>query len=329
MIKKNNAKLSSMESFYEYFEGKKGDDIFIVTHTDMDGIVAGSLIADHFKTNNVIMANYGKGGELGFDYKEIPKGKDVIFTDYSFSNIDNLMAILSQKPKSLSIIDHHKTTLDLFKNKRFFDVVEFKATKDGINLFYDIDINRCGAKIAFDIINTVTVHSNAVKKLVDLVDSYDRWKFTPDNLDPVYINDYIYGSTQSYVLSPIITEMIHNESEEKLNEWIKIGKRFEDVKLKLNELTTSTFSFEAEFHGYKIKAIEARGNSQLLGNAINEYPFIVIFHYDNRKKVFTYSLFKRANSDVDILSIVRKYGGGGHTCACGFVSEQRLVTPAR
>ena len=185
MIKKNNARVSSMEGFYDYFEGKEGDDIFIVTHTDMDGIVAGSLIADHFKTKNVIMANYGKGGELGFDYKEIPKGKDVIFTDYSFSTIDNLMAILGQKPKSLTVFDHHKTTLDLFKNGKRFDVVEFKAAQNSIELFYDIDINRCGSKISFDVINAVTVHSNAVKRLVSLVDSYDRWKFTPDNLDPV------------------------------------------------------------------------------------------------------------------------------------------------
>ncbi len=329
MNKKNNARISSMEGFYNYFEEKEGDDIFIVTHTDMDGIVAGSLIADHFKTKNVIMANYGKAGELGFDYKEIPKGKDVIFTDYSFSTIDNLMAILGQKPKSLTVFDHHKSTLDLFKNGKRFDVVEFKAVQNNIELFYDIDINRCGTKITFDVINSITVHSNAVKKLVDLVDLYDRWKFTPDNLDPVFINDYLYGSTQAYVLSPVVTEMINNKSESKLNEWIQIGKKFEDIKAKLNDITASTFAFEAEFHGYKVKAIEARGNSQLLGNAINEYPFIVIFHYDNRKKVFTYSLFKRANSNANILSIAREYGGGGHICACGFVSDKRLVIPVR
>ena len=135
MIKKSNTRVSSMERFYNYFEGKEGDDILVITHTDMDGIIAGSLVADYFDTKNVVMTNYGKGGELGFDYKTIGmKGKDVIFTDYSFSTIDNFMAILSQKPKSLSIFDHHKTTIDLFKNKRFLDVVEFKAAKDGINL---------------------------------------------------------------------------------------------------------------------------------------------------------------------------------------------------
>ena len=329
MIKKSNTRVSSMERFYNYFEGKEGDDILVITHTDMDGIIAGSLVADYFDTKNVVMTNYGKGGELGFDYKKIGlKGKDVIFTDYSFSTIDNFMAILSQKPKSLSIFDHHKTTIDLFKNKRFLDVVEFKAAKDGINLFYDIDINRCGAKIAFDVINAATVYSDAVKKLVNLVDSYDRWQFTQDNLDPVYLNEYIYGSNQAYVLSPVITKMIHNEVELELDKWIKIGKKYEELKAKTNGLTASVFAFETEFHGYKVKAIEARGNSQLLGNAINEYPFIVIFHYDNRKKEFIYSLFKNANSDVNILSIATEYGGGGHVCACGFTSDQRLVIPA-
>ena len=82
MIKKNNARTSNnMEKFNAYFEGMRGADILVITHTDMDGIVAGSLVADYFDTKNVVMANYGKGGELGFDYKTIGlKGKDVIFT---------------------------------------------------------------------------------------------------------------------------------------------------------------------------------------------------------------------------------------------------------
>ena len=71
MIKKSNTRVSSMERFYNYFEGKEGDDILVITHTDMDGIIAGSLVADYFDTKNVVMTNYGKGGELGFDYKTI------------------------------------------------------------------------------------------------------------------------------------------------------------------------------------------------------------------------------------------------------------------
>ena len=30
-----------------------------------------------------------------------------------------------------------------------------------------------------------------------------------------------------------------------------------------------------------------------------------------------------------ILSIAKEYGGGGHVCACGFVSDKRLVTPQK
>ena len=319
----------AMEKFHSYFKGKKGNEILGITHTDMDGIMSGSIAADHFDTKNVLMANYGKGGVLGFDYKEASMNeKDVIFTDYSFSTVDNLMALLDQKPKSLSIFDHHMNTLELVSSKEF-DAVKNRASQEGVELFYDIDINRCGTKIIFDVLSESNAYSDAVQRLVNLVDTYDRWRFTEADLSSIYLNQYLYGSTQSYVMSPIVADMLHNDNEERLEAWLLIGKKFYDIKIKMNELTASTFSFDTEFHGHKVIAIEARGNSQLLGNAINEYPFVIIFHYDSKKKVFIYSMFKRENSDADILSIAKGYGGGGHVCACGFVSDQRLVTPIR
>ena len=328
-MKKNIGKINcamNMDKIYDYFKGKKGDEISVITHTDMDGIMAGSLVALYFDTKNVLMADYGKAGELGFDYHEVPiKDKHVIFTDYSFSNISNFMIILHEKPKSITVFDHHMNTLDLVRSKKI-EVVKNKAAEMGVDLFYDVDINRCGTKIVFDVITRFSNCSKATARLVDLVDLYDRWKFK-DNLDPVYLNDYLYGSTQAYVMSPVVEAMITNISEVELDKWLSIGKQYRELKVQMNEITASSFSFNTVFHGYNVLAIEARGNSQLLGNAINEYPFIIVFHYDNRKKTFTYSLFKRESSDVDILSIAKEYGGGGHVCACGFVSDKRLVTP--
>ena len=328
-MKKNIGKINcamNMDKIYDYFKGKKGDEISVITHTDMDGIMAGSLVALCFDTKNVLMADYGKAGELGFDYHEVPiKDKHVIFTDYSFSNISNFMIILHEKPKSITVFDHHMNTLDLVRSKKI-EVVKNKAAEMGVDLFYDVDINRCGTKIVFDMITRFSDCFKATTRLVDLVDLYDRWKFK-DNLDPVYLNDYLYGSTQAYVMSPIVEAMITNTSEVELDKWLSIGKQYRELKVQMNEITASAFSFNTVFHGYNVLAIEARGNSQLLGNAINEYPFIIVFHYDNRKKTFTYSLFKRESSDVDILSIAKEYGGGGHVCACGFVSDKRLVTP--
>ena len=328
-MKKNIGKINcamNMDKIYDYFKGKKGDEISVITHTDMDGIMAGSLVALCFDIKNVLMADYGKAGELGFDYHEVPiKDKHVIFTDYSFSNISNFMIILHEKPKSITVFDHHMNTLDLVRSKKI-EVVKNKAAEMGVDLFYDVDINRCGTKIVFDVITRFSDCFKATVRLVDLVDLYDRWKFK-DNLDPVYLNDYLYGSTQAYVMSPVVEAMITNTSEVELDKWLSIGKQYRELKVQMNEITASAFSFNTVFHGYNVLAIEARGNSQLLGNAINEYPFIIVFHYDNRKKTFTYSLFKRESSDVDILSIAKEYGGGGHVCACGFVSDKRLVTP--
>ena len=70
-MKKNIGKINcamNMDKIYDYFKGKKGDEISVITHTDMDGIMAGSLIALCFDTKNVLMADYGKAGELGLDY---------------------------------------------------------------------------------------------------------------------------------------------------------------------------------------------------------------------------------------------------------------------
>lgn len=314
-----------MEGFLKYFDKKRGDSILCITHTDMDGIMAGSIVANAFQTNNWIMANYGKNNKIGFDFENgCMEGKDVIITDYSFSTVENIMDLLNQKPKSLSIFDHHMNTLELAMSEEL-DKAKNHASQNGIELFYDIDINRCGTKIIFDALKDDAT-TDAQEKLVDLVDTYDRWKFTKEDLSPLYLNDYLYGSTQTYVMSPAVVGLF-TANMEFLEDRLKIGKAYHDIKEEMNKLTSTAFSFTTEFKGYKIKAIEARGNSTLLGNAINEFPFVVIFHYDQWKKSFVYSMFKTTDSDADILSIAKSYGGGGHTCACGFTSDERLITP--
>ena len=314
----------AMDQFHNYFKGKKGDDIFAITHTDMDGIMSGSMVASHFETTNVVMANYAKNNQLGFEVNESFTGKDIIITDYSFSVPKNIMDILAAKPKSVSIFDHHMNTLELV-NSDEFDDVKNHASQEGIELFYDIDKERCGTKIIFDVLTANRKIDDAEKKLAELVDTYDRWLFTEEDMDPVYLNDFLYGSYQAYVMSPIVKEMVENKSVRKLNSWIKIGKGFHDLTVEMNKLTAENFAFVTEFKGYKVKAIEARGNSSLLGNAINEYDFVMIFHLDSRKGSFVYSLFKNPNSEADILSIAKSYGGGGHECACGFTCDDRLV----
>ena len=46
-MKKNNARISNnMEKYNKNCEGMKGDEFLVITHKDMEGIIAVSLVAD-------------------------------------------------------------------------------------------------------------------------------------------------------------------------------------------------------------------------------------------------------------------------------------------
>jgi nanoRNase/pAp phosphatase (c-di-AMP/oligoRNAs hydrolase) len=70
--------------------------------------------------------------------------------------------------------------------------------------------------------------------------------------------------------------------------------------------------------GQKAYALNAyRFGSQGFGEKAKEYPVCIAFIYDGRQ--FTVSLYSET---VDVSTIAKSFGGGGHKGAAGFVCKE-------
>ena len=78
-------------------------------------------------------------------------------------------------------------------------------------------------------------------------------------------------------------------------------------------------SFETELNGLKIVACNgAQFNSNSFDSIYNPefHDAMMPFNYDGQANIWNFSLY--TTKDVDILSIAKSFGGGGHLRACGF-----------
>jgi nanoRNase/pAp phosphatase (c-di-AMP/oligoRNAs hydrolase) len=74
---------------------------------------------------------------------------------------------------------------------------------------------------------------------------------------------------------------------------------------------------EVELDGHKVLAVNSASMISKLGNKLaQDRPFSIVWRQD-RDGQFNYSL-RSTESGLDVASIAKKYGGGGHVHAAGF-----------
>jgi uncharacterized protein len=102
--------------------------------------------------------------------------------------------------------------------------------------------------------------------------------------------------------------------EEMINEGkiiLKYQQRQDDLNVKRN-------SFYSYFEGLKLICMNGqRSNSQVF-NSIDETTYdIMLNYYRVNKDIIAVSLYSK--KDIDVSLITKKYGGGGHKQAAGFI----------
>jgi oligoribonuclease NrnB/cAMP/cGMP phosphodiesterase (DHH superfamily) len=163
------------------------------------------------------------------------------------------------------------------------------------------------------------------KKIVRLVGQYDTWRQTPEkklfsDLDwNQYTLPFQYGM-RTYQ-KPEDVDVFHIIIDEK----VLIGKSILDYQKNINN-TILKNRFVVEHNGLKLLAV----NSNFFNSNIFEGFFIPEIHDAMMPFVYAgngkwkFSLY--TTKDVDILSIAKSFGGGGHVKACGFEIDNKELS---
>jgi len=281
--------------------------ICIYHSRDLDGYCSGAIVKKKYPEAKLIGFDYGQGLQKLLDL--IPPREKIIMVDVSLPM--NEMHELWLHSGSLTWIDHHESA---------------------INDYADYHKTHCQHVISFIAVleNGISACEGAWKWLfpkldmprtVQLLGEYDTWR----NSDLSHWNNVVLpfqfgmrlnvSSAESF--PQILLDSESDMASMKINEIFIKGDTILEYQKQQN-IISMRGSFDATFEGYRVLACNGGGfNSQAFESKWNEddYDLMMPFKYDGAKWIF--SLY--TTKDIDCSAIAKKYGGGGHKKAAGFM----------
>ncbi len=271
-------------------------------HTDLDGQCSAAIIKMRHaqdKDLKLIPINYS----MDFPFDTIKKNEKIFIVDFSLKmpEFRKLMGIT----KELVWIDHHKTAIE--------DTVEISDEIRGLRRIG----TDSGCKLTWEYFYHPTLKT---PRIVELVSDYDAWVFKhKDETKEVKAG-----------LESVDTEPEHANwvrwfnSDGALDEIRNAGIPIIKYQKRLYKRLIEKWGYSVEFEGYKAIVVNIGVfNSDLFEDVSHNYDIMIDHIFDGKK--WTISLYT-INKDIDVGKIAKKFGGGGHPGAAGFIVD-KLESP--
>lgn len=266
---------------------------------DLDGKASAAIVKLAYPDTELYGIDHGQS----FPWDKI-QGRKVWMVDFSLQSFQDMIR-LQKEAKELTWIDHHKTAIDNMK-------------KSGVK-FQGIQRNGIGAcALVWEYIYP----NEKVPYAIQLLAEYDVWNHTnPDTL-PFQYGFGLYGDVRlddSNFWKDVVDEY---DSQSKVIHTIGIGKQILNYLRLQNKQIAKTLCFDLDFEGLHFLAANyGPCNAQVFDSLWDEdnYDGILVFSF--RKDHWRVSLYT-VKENVDLSTIAKKYGGGGHAGACGFTCQK-------
>jgi uncharacterized protein len=268
-------------------------------------------ISGYVQDAEYIEMNYNKH----FPIEAINNGEQIWIVDFSLKAED--MEALLKKTKDITWIDHHKTAIDKY------DVLPESKNIRGVR----IEGEGSGALLTYKYLHFWTARGDdpnpedkaypreiEIPEYIQLVSDWDEWKFQYGRRTRQFKNGaemFDYSPTSQFWLDCNINK------DDYVEKVITKG----DAVMKYRESWSANFmkswSFETKLEEYKcIAANIGSANSDMFDSVKDDYDIMIPFVFDGKQ--WTVSLYSET---VDVGEIAKRYGGGGHTKAAGFVCD--------
>lgn len=241
----------------------------------------------------------------------------IFIVDFSFSK-EVIEKWLNQGHK-VTLLDHHQTAVDNLKE--YFDSCTNK------NLFYVLDMSRSGAGIAW----SYFYPTKNLPLLVQYVQDRDLWQFK-------------FGNTSRHLYSYMQLRIEFSNSLDKqfevidmIHENLETYKQDSSVLEKGAVLSESYYKFcrnfaenrtMIEIPGLEFPAFPVITTNKMFGSDTCSYICKELGYqasgYFFLEKPNQWNWGMRSVGDIDVAELCKRYGGGGHKNASGFI----LKTPA-
>ena len=304
---------------------------YVIYHSkDLDGLASGAILGSRFKENDPKLIGYHYNED--FDIRKLKK-KNVIIADVSF-NMEKMFAAAKTSNRFVWI-DHHISQLDEFLKYIEEHKISFSETESGLlRIFtnYDLDFtyvysDKLSAAEICDRFYSEEMPNQTISNAISLLGQYDTWRndhrkrLLSDSKDwEGYVLPFQYGMRLNESVFDLIKtfENIGDwRSTEDVQNIVLKGKAILRYQKTINQKNMVS-SFDVTLG--KLKGIAYNGtpfNSQTFESVWSEEKYDFMMPYQFQGKQWNVSLYT-TKDDVDILSIAKSFGGGGHKQACGF-----------
>ncbi|MBU2052520.1 hypothetical protein KKH13_04925 [Patescibacteria group bacterium] len=278
----------------------------IFHHNDLDGRCAGAIALRWARQNHIILESnlQLKLLTVEVDYKDkidqesISPGEYIIVVDFSFK--PEVMIPLLQKGIHVTWIDHHKTAAEY----------DYKVKLPGLRDFSDKGSSGC--ELAWRHFNPTRL----MPKSVELIGDYDKWAL---KLQPECFQFYEGLKLEVTIPQSALWDHLFSGNEFILEDILKQGHSAVRYRDNYCDKICNDFGYEIELDGKKGFATNFyQFGSKGFGKRVEQYDFCAAYIHDGKR--FTVSLY--SIKDIDVSEICKKYGGGGHRGAAGFVCQE-------
>lgn len=268
-------------------------------HNDADGRCAAAIVYKAYRFCRFVEMNYDKP----VPFELIDLDEEIIIVDFSFKPDD--MEKLVNITGEIVWIDHHKTILDHPFNK---------PAIAGIR-----EINYSGCYYTWQYF----FPELPVPWAVELISDYDTWTLAlPDSKAMRFgLGLYPHGPKEH------IWESLLTGKWPEVN--LAISQLIDDGRIVLKFINQfggeyiKSYGFEiADFEGFRCIAqgVYTFG-STFFGPLIDEYDICISFEWTGQNWIVGLYSVK-----TDVSTIAKKYGGGGHKGAAGFICDELPFT---
>jgi uncharacterized protein len=265
----------------------------IIYHKDcMDGTASAFIAEKSLEDTKTLAVNYGDEEKI---FELISKEDTVYFVDFSLKR--DKMIMLSYHVNNIIVIDHHKTAQESLKG--------LENELENIEVIFDM--NRSGAMLCFDYFSESHDLSPVIFEYIEdrdiwnwklpkseEVSEYLKFKVSTNDLDSFSEVYYDFNINQVSAIGSILLEQQNKTVLGKI-------KGVED----------------ANILDIDLKVINATQHISEMGNAIClEYdkPALLYFIKDGN----AICSLRSTDELVDVSTVAKHFGGGGHRNACGF-----------
>ncbi len=280
---------------------KMKEKILCIHHNDSDGKLAAAIVKRHCLRehidHDIIEVGYNDYKEkLDFVLNEekVPIYNKVYILDFSMGEREMHIFL---KYYTVIWCDHHKTAMEKLP----------KLWKDSA-LAGIRNMDKCGAMLTWEYFSQVGESFEELR----LVDDYDRWQHKLGDDSHWFAELNKNWSVEQWV------DVINKTSTGKMISYLEKGKFLFELKLKRIEETMKK-GIPVIFNEKKSFIVNNTNtmDGSLLGNKICEqgYDIAIKFEFVKEKVIFGLNSI----GELDVSLIAKRYGGGGHKNASGFV----------